>query len=348
MRTPVLFLITLTACGMGGPSDPGQRQPIGADAGARLSVPDGAGRISAPPDAVPAPVTPDATPPASPDAPPSATNDPARHFVTASLVVPATSKDATALAFDLDGNGSPDNSLGNVLAILSGQVDVTGYVKEALEAGTFVILHSLRVTDGDASWQVYVGDPHPAPDLKSGSGTFTVAAASPLDAVVTGTLADGHFEGGPSPIVLTIALGSDTPPITLHLLAAHVAADVTDGGCANGRVGGGVPLTDVHGTIIPAVAAALDAQIGKDGDCRTNAADCSNADTLVLSFLDTNGDRHITADEIEGNFLVALFLRPDVDLLDADGNPGQDGVKESMSLGLGFTCTDAVFAAPNE
>jgi hypothetical protein len=41
---------------------------------------------------------------------------------------------------------------------------------------------------------------------------------------------------------------------------------------------------------------------------------------------------------------------PDLDLLDASGkfNPGQDGVKDSYSMGLGFTCVPAKFTAPGD
>jgi len=40
------------------------------------------------------------------------------------------------------------------------------------------------------------------------------------------------------------------------------------------------------------------------------------------------------------------LLEPDVDLLDAAGNYAQDGVKESLSWGMGFATTGAVFDPP--
>jgi hypothetical protein len=45
-----------------------------------------------------------------------------------------------------------------------------------------------------------------------------------------------------------------------------------------------------------------------------------------------------------------LAISPDLDLLDDSGkfNPGQDGVKDSYSAGLGFTCGPATFTAPGD
>ena len=50
----------------------------------------------------------------------------------------------------------------------------------------------------------------------------------------------------------------------------------------------------------------------------------------------------------ENNILPKLAISPDLDLLDASGkfNPRQDGVKDSLSLGLGFTCVPATLTVP--
>ena len=43
-------------------------------------------------------------------------------------------------------------------------------------------------------------------------------------------------------------------------------------------------------------------------------------------------------------------ISSDLDLLDASGkfNPRQDGVKDSLSVGLGFTCVPATFTTPGD
>ncbi len=56
----------------------------------------------------------------------------------------------------------------------------------------------------------------------------------------------------------------------------------------------------------------------------------------------------ILADELRMDDLIASILAPDVDLFDSTGafNPRVDGIKESVSLGVGLTCVPALFAVP--
>jgi hypothetical protein len=270
----------------------------------------------------------------------------AYHFVTSTITIPTTSAQANALGFDLDGNGTVDNALGKVLASLSGQIDVAGAAQAALTDGSIVLLHSLR-TGGltkskTAKWQIFIGDPQASPDL-SGHGTFTVAADSPRDAIFAGSVAAKAFAGGPSAIAIALPQGPGSTPAIVHLVAAHATAGVTSTTCANGRLGGAVPMTDVNDVILPALANALDARLVADG-CTADASACSSSDRTLLSILDTDGDRVITADELRSNAIVQAVLKPDVDVLGADGSPGQDGAKDSISIGIGFTCAAAKFS----
>ena len=63
----------------------------------------------------------------------------------------------------------------------------------------------------------------------------------------------------------------------------------------------------------------------------------------MLDLFDTNDDFTITADELRANAIITAVLAPDLDLTTADGIAGRDGVKESVSLGLGFTAKNASF-----
>jgi hypothetical protein len=65
---------------------------------------------------------------------------------------------------------------------------------------------------------------------------------------------------------------------------------------------------------------------------------------LILDLFDADHDGEVTADELRANFVFAAVFFPDLDLLLGDGRPGQDGVNESISLGLGFTTRYATFA----
>jgi hypothetical protein len=65
------------------------------------------------------------------------------------------------------------------------------------------------------------------------------------------------------------------------------------------------------------------------------------------------GDLGISVAEIQNNSLIKSLLTPDVDLLDASGNfqadpADRDGMEDSLSLGVAFTCVNAVFTAPGE
>jgi hypothetical protein len=78
-------------------------------------------------------------------------------------------------------------------------------------------------------------------------------------------------------------------------------------------------------------------------------ADPAPATTLLQAF-DSDRDGIITIQELENNPLLMLAVSPDLDMLDASGNfnPGQDGAKDSYSVGLSFTCVPATFTAPGD
>ena len=54
---------------------------------------------------------------------------------------------------------------------------------------------------------------------------------------------------------------------------------------------------------------------------------------------DANQDGVITEEELRGNAIIQSLLAPDLDLLE------DDGVPESISLGVGFACVGATFDA---
>jgi hypothetical protein len=76
----------------------------------------------------------------------------------------------------------------------------------------------------------------------------------------------------------------------------------------------------------------------------------NSAATPILQAFDSNKDNVITVEELEKNPVLMIAVSPDLDLLDASNtfNPGQDGVKDSYSIGLGFTCVPAGFSVPTE
>ena len=70
---------------------------------------------------------------------------------------------------------------------------------------------------------------------------------------------------------------------------------------------------------------------------------CGAGASNILSLFDVNHDYRITADELRANNLINAVLQADLDLFGANGSPGHDGVKDAVSLGLGFTAKSAIF-----
>jgi hypothetical protein len=115
-------------------------------------------------------------------------------------------------------------------------------------------------------------------------------------------------------------------------------ADVSEKGCVNGKLGGGLTVDDFQSKLLPAIVDGLNQIIQAD----------LTATKILSQVFDTNHDGTITLQELEGNPLLMIAISPDLDLLDASGayNPRQDGVKDSYSVGLGFTCVPSSFTTP--
>jgi len=150
---------------------------------------------------------------------------------------------------------------------------------------------------------------------------------------IVGSLTNGHFTGGPGTAHIQMFFMGQL--VDVNLVGVHLEADVTAQGCLNGKLGGGVTDEEFRGKLLPAIAGGLNLII---------TADQAGADTLLQSF-DSDQNGTITVQELENNPLLMIVISPDLDLLDASGefNPNQDGVKDSYSLGLGFTCVPAIF-----
>jgi hypothetical protein len=184
--------------------------------------------------------------------------------------------------------------------------------------------------------------------VRSGGGSFAIDPSAPASSELNGAIIRHQFAGGPGAVPVRLGLVAGQPPIELHLVGAQVQADcdVNGYGCT-GKLGGGVPASEVDALIIPAMAALIQAQI--DASCTIDPPNsCSAVATQLLDLFDVNHDFMVTADELRQSSLIRAVLQPDVDLLDASGHLGHDGTKESVSLGLGFTSTYAVFTAPGE
>ncbi len=266
------------------------------------------------------------------------------HFVTSQLLVPATKEQADAFALNIDGDpqNHSDNLFGGLLTLLksaSPDLELQKALDETIQAGQIVTLQRLKTTEGNqANWSGFLGETAASAPRFDGTDQFTINPAGPKDTKISGTIVNGHFSGKPGEIrAQMVIMGAS---MDIALVGVRVEADVNEKGCTNGKLGGGIALSEFNSKVLPALA---------DGLNHLSDADKQLTGTLLATF-DANSDGSITADEIENNVLVKLATTPDLDLMDASGkfNPRQDGVADSMSFGLGFTCAPAIFTAPGE
>lgn len=290
-------------------------------------------------------------------------------FVADTVIIPGSSAEATRLALDLDGDDIADNALGTNLSILASQgVDLQGSLDEAVDAGTIIVLANVQATALDNATGVgmsfYLGDnPNPAActdpsDITTcgqhldGSASFDIAADSPTDALIVGQFLGGGFETTVhGDVTLELEILAGEPPIVLNLIGARTAFQIDANGSAisNGRLGGAITAEEARNNLLPVITGFVVDIVAEDctgqpGNCCT---DGSTGATLV-SIFDANNDCTVSDSEVADNDLVATILSPDLDLLDENGdfNPNSDETNDSISVGLGFTATGAVFTKP--
>jgi len=267
------------------------------------------------------------------------------HYVTNKLLIPTTQAQTQAFALNIDGDPQqhPDNLFGGLLTMLMSatpSLELQSTVDQAVNAGQIVTLHVMQADDPlnapSVSWSIFQGQKTQSAPSFNGSDKFTLNPAAPTNWLIAGSLTNGHFAGGPGTVrVQMVLLGA---PVEVDLIGVRLEADVSAKGCANGKLGGGVTVDEFRSKLLPALA---------DGLNRIIKADKAVANTILQAF-DADQNGVISPTEIENNILLKLAISPDLDLLDASGkfNPGQDGVKDSLSVGLGFTCVPASFTAP--
>lgn len=271
-------------------------------------------------------------------------------YVSDKVYVPQTPAQATDYGVDLDGDPQkrPDNQLGNILSTLAQQdVNIQMQIDEAVAEGDIILLHRVKADfskGGGAEWQVYLGAETMNPDF-TGQGMFSIDAQSPRDAILRGLIVGGEFQSpNPGTIPLSIALVDGADPLKINLVGARIIGDVADGSC-DAKMGGAITKQELDTVIMPAIADMMNTAIQNDAGCQMNPPMCGSSAQTILDLFDPNNDMMITVMEIQENSLIKSLLAPDVDLFDSSGkfNPRQDGVEDSLSLGIKVHCVGAVF-----
>lgn len=266
-------------------------------------------------------------------------------FVTNQLLLPTTQEQTQAYGLNVDNDlqKNPDNKFGELLTLLTSvapELELQTTLDQAVDAGQLVTLHMLKAddffNDPNASWFIYLGQSVESAPVFDGSDTFTLDSATPINSPIIGSLTNGNFVGGPGAAHIKMSLLGQV--VEVDLIGVRLEADVTVDGCVNGKLGGGITVEEFRGKMLPALA---------DGLNQIIASDSTAANTILQAF-DADKDKIITTEELEKNIILMIAISPDLDLLDSSGafNPGQDGVKDSYSIGLGFTCVPSSFISP--
>jgi hypothetical protein len=289
-------------------------------------------------------------------------------YVINDVGIPTDANQAAQLSLNIDDMSGTDHKLSDLLALLAGQtgLDIQGAVSEEVARGGIILLANLQATDltnaTGVGLSVYLGaDPDPAPctdpkDPKDpcglhldGSGSFSIDADSPEGIVLVGENVNGQFSGGPGEVTIELSLSQLADPLVIRLIGARVEAGVAADGLSSGILGGAITIDDINNVVLPGLADLIASLLEADG-CTTTAPCCPADSTgeAILNFLDEDDDCLIPVEELQDSSLLSSTIgEPDVDLLDGDEfAPNTDGVRDSISLGFGFSAVSGTFTVP--
>jgi hypothetical protein len=267
-----------------------------------------------------------------------------KQFVASKVTLP---KNSMSLAFDLDGDGTADNRLGNIIQAISAlNLDPQSSADDAVASGSLLLLIEAQSTDAsmqaasNAGAKLALGTKPATPPTFDGNDALTVSTATQpaqfYGNITAGTFVSNNPATTENPVTLTLGLPlvEGQPPLILPVTGGRITYKVgTDGKITGGQINGAVKKTDVDTVIIPAVAMLVTAELAKPDP------------STALKMFDPNMDGTVTADEIKMNSLISNFLAADIQLFENGvykPNPAKTN-KDSLSLGLGFDAVAATF-----
>ncbi len=277
---------------------------------------------------------------------------PAHRYVVDSIEIPTSASRASQLGMNLDRDpvGRPDNALGSVLSTVFGvtDTDISALLGDMIADARILHLVEIRA-DGllgatGVGVRVMVGadrDEDPT-DNFSGVESFDVVDTRVTPVFASGEIVNGRLLVELGVIPLQIALPHVDEPFLLELTAARIDAMVTEDGVV-GRIGGVISEDELEGALLPIIHASLSATVAED--CPDGVCEADSNGQMFLELFDEDDDGVITFEELRDSSVVSSLLAPDVDMRDSDGAfvTRCDGVKESLSVGIGFTAVPAAF-----
>jgi hypothetical protein len=279
-------------------------------------------------------------------------NDPApcelvtRTYAIRDVTLPRGRADVTR-AFDLDGDGRPDDVLGQVMLTVDDVLDV-------VDRNTWATRINDALADGRAPWLLVVqscSNPSPEPAASTEIIDFPPQPGNPyarvflvagidtdgdgvleIDDRATGVPAVGKVEADGW---LHATLGSGVAPVGTFLDPLGAVSSTT------WSAGGGLTVRMSNGD-----GGACDVEIGLavNGSLEPAAAGLADAFTAQEALgggnilgLDANQDGTVDVSELLANPLVQAALAPDLDLLAPDDDtmsywPDHDGLRDSSSM----------------
>lgn len=264
-------------------------------------------------------------------------------FVVDKALIPTTTNQVRDYGLDLGAakTGTPDglidNQLGQALLALTQMgFTVQATVDDAVNQGNILLLVDFQTKDfassGAAGLGVKLGDPAtamPKPcavgsttDCRkhlAGTGMFTIAAGSPSNALLGGTIAGGTFTTRKAgDLTLQIAIGSAATPITLSLLNARAKATGISEAGMDAVIGGAVSQNDLMTQVLPAVAGQIAPVLARDCMGAKTPPDCGCTGTgksLINLFDGADGtakDCAVSVAEIAAQPVIKGLLAADV------------------------------------
>ena len=263
-------------------------------------------------------------------------------------------------------DGKVDNVLGQALQELAQFVDIQSAITLQIQTGATILLADIQAADlttaTTATLAVKVGaDPVPAACASptdpvcgqhlKGTATFSIAADSPKDTPLTGSITGGTFTSNAGELTLVASLGGTASPLAVHLVHARaVASGLTADGIQLAKIGGLVTQTELTTTILPVAQTAVTGVLTAAG-CKpdgnptaTPACGCTapTATTAVILGLIDGDDG--TAKDCKISIAELLAFAPLKALLKLDScSQATCAAPDSYSFGAEVTAVKASF-----
>ena len=217
---------------------------------------------------------------------------PTTRFAIDHITLPTTSSEAHQLGDDLDGDGHPDNGLGEGIVFLDGARDGTSHGDDMIGAGVIgssIELQATRLDHAASAGATYFGAD--GDDATAMGGTIVAGAFASNRTRTT------HV---PGKATLVLPVFEDADPTTVELDAMELDLQPDGSGGYNALVRGGVLPANANAALAPGIIQMI--------------ANDTAAHLDLARGLDTNRDGRITPGEVTTFPIIASFVNPEVTL----------------------------------